>query len=437
MSQPPPYNGPPYSGEPPPSGQPDWAQSMPSGLPPQSPYAGQPDSDVPSSAPPQLGYPAQPAADQHQYGQAQYSQPEYSEAEYSQPGYGQPEYGQAQYGQAQDGQPDYSQAQQYGQPDYGQQSQPEPDYGQQPHQGQPNYGQQPQYGQAEYGQPPQPQYAQPEYGQPQGHQAAYDAAASGSPPGQAGYGQPGGPHAGFPPAPDGQTAYGVPGFGPQAGFPPPQPPKKKSLTMPIVLIAAAVVLVLCVGGSIVIFMAANSAKDKINETLAGDEASPATSARPKAQTKAATIQILAPKTLGGRPRNTDKGFAALAEQVRSGMKMTPGATGTVGAIYGTVAKQNIVILGATRAPIANPGLAMDQAFGTGGIGSKITNISAASTGKLGGAAKCGSTEASGIDVAVCSWADSGSIGMIMWYFKTVTKAKAEFPALRAQVEKKS
>ena len=44
---------------------------------------------------------------------------------------------------------------------------------------------------------------------------------------------------------------------------------------------------------------------------------------------------------------------------------------------------------------------------------------------------------SGINLAVCSWADEGSSGMLIFYYKSVSKAKAEFPALRAQIEKKS
>jgi len=38
-------------------------------------------------------------------------------------------------------------------------------------------------------------------------------------------------------------------------------------------------------------------------------------------------------------------------------------------------------------------------------------------------------------MALCTWADSGSLGMLIFYDKSVAKAKAEFPKLRAQIEK--
>jgi hypothetical protein len=110
----------------------------------------------------------------------------------------------------------------------------------------------------------------------------------------------------------------------------------------------------------------------------------------------------------------------------------------VGALYGSAEKRNIVALAATQAPIDNPSDAIDQLFyGAGISGLKIGNITTASTGAFGGSAKCGSTTTSDIDTAICSWADDDSLGLIVWYFKSASAAKAEFPTVRAQVEKKS
>ena len=60
-----------------------------------------------------------------------------------------------------------------------------------------------------------------------------------------------------------------------------------------------------------------------------------------------------------------------------------------------------------------------------------------STGSFGGTAKCGNATASGVKLAMCAWADNGSVGSIMWYFKTASQVKSQFPALRAQIEKSS
>ena len=40
----------------------------------------------------------------------------------------------------------------------------------------------------------------------------------------------------------------------------------------------------------------------------------------------------------------------------------------------------------------------------------------------------------GIDLAVCVWSDDGSVGMLVWYYSSASKVKAEFPKLRGQME---
>ena len=344
--------------------------------PPQPPYSGPPYNGQPSSGQPY----GQPSSGQPYPGQPYQGQPPY-------PGQPNPDVPTSVP-------PGYPPTQAYptsGQPDYGQQP---PPYGQPQ---QPPYGASP-YGQQEFGQPPAPQYGQPDYAQP-------------------GYGQP--------------------------GFPPPAPPKK-SKAMPIILTSIAIVLVLCVGGVAALYMVGKNKVDDINDQIAGSTATPTatggtTAPNEQPPTKAAaTVQIVEPKTLGGRPKLTDPQFADVAKQLQSSLKAVPGATNSVGALYGTVAKQDIVIVAAAEAPIDDPATELSQTFYGAGIGGlKISNITEAPTGTLGGSAKCGSATTSGIDMAICSWADDGSLGMVIWYFKSVSKAKAEFPKLRAQIEKKS
>ncbi|WP_127506710.1 hypothetical protein [Actinoplanes solisilvae] len=240
------------------------------------------------------------------------------------------------------------------------------------------------------------------------------------PPGQPGYGQPTQPvHGDYTP-----PQYGAaPGY----GTPPPQPPQK-SRTVPIVLLSIAIVLVLCVGGVAAILIIGKNEADKEDRATAGTSAAPA---------PVSTVTLTEPATLGGREKLTSPSFAALAEQLKSGLASTPNATKTIGAIYGDVAAQDIVILSAAEAPIRDPQGELESTFYGAGIGGlKIDNITTASTGALGGAAKCGSSATSGIEMAICTWADEGSKGMFMWFDVSVAKAKAEFPKLRAEVEKK-
>ena len=292
---------------------------------------------------------------------------------------GEPYPGQPSSGQPYPGQPSHGEqhpGQTYGQPPYGQ---PNPDM---PTSVPPQPGYPPTTAFPSSGQPDQtqPQYGQPQYGQPQYGQPQY---------GQPQYGQP----------QYGQPQYGQPDYSQQGfvqpGFPPAIPPKKSSKVLPIVLVSIAIVLVLCVGGVVAFYMIGKAKVDELN-TQATDP----------------TARV---RSLRGRC-----------------------ATDTVGALYGSVAKQNIVIVAAVEAPLDDPSRELNEAFASAsGGGLKIKDISAASTGSLGGVAKCGSASASGLDMAICSWADDGSLGMIMWYFKSAAQAKAEFPKLRAEIEKKS
>jgi hypothetical protein len=68
---------------------------------------------------------------------------------------------------------------------------------------------------------------------------------------------------------------------------------------------------------------------------------------------------------------------------------------------------------------------------------KVNGTTSADPGSLGGVAKCGKADDKSIDMAMCGWADDGSVGWIMFFFTSVKSAKAEFPKLRAQIEKKS
>ncbi|MCA2216112.1 hypothetical protein [Jidongwangia harbinensis] len=289
---------------------------------------------------------------------------------------------------------------------------PPPQYGAQPGyptSGQPAYTPGPEYGQPQpgYGQP------QPEYGQP-----------------QPGYGQP-------------QPGYAMMG--------PPQPPQKKSKALPIILISVAVALVLCVGGAAVVFVAArDTAGDLVDAAQSAaatpdptvtaadptDEPGPAPTTTAPKSTK--NIKIVEPKTLGGRPKLTDPQFAGAAEELQSGLADVPGATNTVGALYGTPAKRDIIIIAGVEAPVDDPGQELDSTFLGAGVGGlKVTGITKVSPGPLGGEAKCGKAAASGVNMVLCGWADEGSVGWIIWYFKSLSKAKAEFPRLRGQIEKSS
>jgi hypothetical protein len=249
--------------------------------------------------------------------------------------------------------------------------------------------------------PPPPGYQPPPYGPPTG-QPAYGA----QPPGYQA------PPPGYQAPPPGYPSAPPPGY-PPPGYPM-APPPKKSNALKIVLIVVGAVLALCVAGVAVV---AFVAKDTVDD--------------------AAAISIAEPATLGGRAKLDGGEFAAMIDGMEKSLAAYPGASDGFGAFYGSPEDKDMVAAIATKATIVSPETELDASFKAFAAGSAVTDRAPADTGDLGGSAECGTTNASGIDIAVCGWADKGSVGMILWYFKKAADVQAEFPKLRAEIETKS
>ena len=284
-----------------------------------------------------------------------------------------------------------------------------------PHPGEPTPSSYPPpYGQPEYGTPQPPQYGQPippqpQYGQPVPLQPQSGAPAFGQPAfGQPGYGQPVSGQPGY-----GQPAFGQPGYG-QPGFPAAPAPQRKSRVLPIVLISVAIVMVLCVGGGTAVYLFGRNALDD-----------------------AAAVTITEPATLGGRAKQENQEFDAITADMEKSLSSYPGAESSFGAIYGSPVEKDLVAALATKALITDPRKELDASFKTFGQSAPVKGLTAADTGALGGVAQCGTSAVEQFDVAICGWADNGSVGMIMWFFKTAPDVQAEFPKLRAEIESKA
>ncbi|MEU8020192.1 hypothetical protein AB0B74_29940 [Micromonospora parva] len=254
----------------------------------------------------------------------------------------------------------------------------------------PDPSQQP--GQQSGGWPPQQQ------GQPQ-QPGGFPPAQPGFPPAQSGYPQPGQP-------------YGDPNL---AGGP---PPAKKSNVGKIVLIVLAVVLVLCLGGAAIIWLIV---KDDVGAVV-----------------DASKTRVVAPATLAGRPKLTNPELQAAADQAVTGMKTAAGnETSTVAAFYGDPTKQDLVMIAGMSGLLADPKKELDAYVD--GLSKQLTvnEMTAVDAGPLGGEARCGDGNTESVPLGICVWADRGSLGMVVMYFKSADQAKAEFTAIRGQVEQQS
>ncbi|RZU74190.1 hypothetical protein EV384_2633 [Micromonospora kangleipakensis] len=282
--------------------------------------------------------------------------------------------------------------------------QPGPQYGggYPPQQSDPQYGggYPPQQPGPQYGGGYPPQHSDPQYG-------------GGYPPQQPGP-QYGGGYPGEQPAShagsyleSGQPSYGAP-----AG-----PPPKKSNVGRILLITLAVVVVLCLGGGAVLVFAA---KDKVGDVV-----------------DATKTRLVAPATLAGKPKVTDPQLTSAAEQMSAEMKKdVPDATSTVGAFYGNPAKKDLVMIAGASGVLADPKKELEDGAKSLSSELAVTTFSPVDAGPLGGDAKCGDGKIDGSPVGVCIWADRGSLGVIIMYFKSADDLKSQFATMRGQIEQK-
>lgn len=222
----------------------------------------------------------------------------------------------------------------------------------------------------------------------------------------------------YPQAP--QQQYGgdyppqQPQYGSQLGAP--VPPKKSGVGK-VLLIVLAVVLVLCVGGGVAAYFAT---KDTVNEVVT-----------------ATKTRVVEPQTLGGRAKVTDPQLQTAAAQMKSELsKDVPDATSTVGAFYGDPAKKDLVMIVAVSGVMADPKKELADATAAVTPDLATKDFKTVDAGPLGGDAKCSDGKASDVPVAVCIWADRGSLGMIVIYFKSAAELQPQFVAMRGEIEKK-
>ncbi|MEH0842037.1 hypothetical protein V6U81_06550 [Micromonospora sp. CPCC 205711] len=264
------------------------------------------------------------------------------------------------------------------------------------------------------------------------------------------------PYGGYPspghpgPGPDATQAYpgfqGAP-FGAPVG-PPPAPAPKKSRLPLILSLALAGLLVLCVGGGGLVF-AAFSGDDDDPAPLASGGPSASRGATPAETATAAPtpseteetlgrVRLVTPKTLAGRAKSTEPELRRLADQMNRDMRSTVrNETGAMSGFYGSAEKRNLVMVAGASGPVILPEQELDEAIDGLETTLAVKKMTAISPGPLGGVAKCGDGKAAGIALGVCVWADHGSVGMIIMYFSSARKAKAEFVTIRGQIEKRS
>ncbi|MEV4810304.1 hypothetical protein [Micromonospora avicenniae] len=206
---------------------------------------------------------------------------------------------------------------------------------------------------------------------------------------------------------------------PQEGTAPGPSVPKRSNTGRTVLIVVAVVLVLCLGGGIATWFVI---KDDVSDGI-----------------EAASTRVVAPETLAGRPRITNAELQSVADQMVTEVKKgTQGRfTSTVGAFYGDPAKRELAMIVSASGLISDPEKELDGAVAEISPELTIAETTPVDPGPLGGEARCGDGKVDATPLGVCLWADRGSVGAIVVYFKSAEEIKAEFVTMRGEIEQRS
>lgn len=150
------------------------------------------------------------------------------------------------------------------------------------------------------------------------------------------------------------------------------------------------------------------------------------------------ITVVAPDTLGGRPRIGDEGSGdAGSDGGMADDSGVPGVTATAKGIYGNAATQDIVIVTAVASTSGTPESRLSQFISGVSQELDVDNFTEADAGPLGGLARCGDGKLNGVPVAVCVWSDAGSAGALVRVLQSSPLFRPNFPALRAEVERRA
>lgn len=211
----------------------------------------------------------------------------------------------------------------------------------------------------------------------------------------------------------------------------PEPPKPPASKGKVVLAIIAPLVVLLVGCPVLYWAFKLAAAPVSPVSPAALETRPPTPTGPPRK-----ITIVAPDKLGGRTKNTDPEIIELVSEKDTNGRDLPGVTDVMSNAYGSIAKKNLILVFAMTvnpSPLSKFDDLLRNVFTSPDI--KIVKpLIEYDPGPLGGRAQCGEANSSGTWVAVCIWADEGSLGGIMWVSTSVEEARAEFHAIRAAIE---
>lgn len=145
-----------------------------------------------------------------------------------------------------------------------------------------------------------------------------------------------------------------------------------------------------------------------------------------------------PDRVAGLTRDTSDGALGTADDLRSAFAAGIDLDESVGAVYkdAASAEHSVLLFGGTTL-LWSPEKDLETLFAlvTDGDGA-VRGLRKVPEGSLGGVMKCGTTTTEGEEIAVCGWADHGSVGIGLFPGRTVDDAAKLFGEIRPAVEKR-
>jgi hypothetical protein len=128
------------------------------------------------------------------------------------------------------------------------------------------------------------------------------------------------------------------------------------------------------------------------------------------------VRIATPQRVAGLVLDDSQGAHDTVDYMRTAVETGVSLQHTVGAVYADEAGEprSVLFVGGTGV-LVEPSAALDKTFSliTDDAGG-VESVQEVPAGPLGGVMKCGTTKTDGNPMAVCGWADHGSLGIAMF-----------------------
>jgi hypothetical protein len=147
--------------------------------------------------------------------------------------------------------------------------------------------------------------------------------------------------------------------------------------------------------------------------------------------------LTAPARIGSLTLDDSEDGKSTADYLQTALAAEVNLDKTVGAVYTDAAKNNVLFLGGTGL-IWSPEKDLDTTFSLiSDNQGAVTDLHKVDAGALGGTMKCGTTKSDDGDLAVCGWADHGSVALAMFPGHSAKESAALLLQIRDAAQKRS